>query len=579
MSRKLTANKPAPPSKTASSKTASSKTASSKTASSKTVPSKTVPSKTVPEREALIAELVQQMRRQLQEQLPDADALDMTLDQIEEAAGHIGRQVSRDVQRRLVEQHRQAPRPPKSQAKTQCACRALARYKGQQTRSLVTAHGPLTYTRACYYCRACRATTAPVDLALGLDGGSTTTQVRLWVALLAGQLPFAQAATTLQMLTRVPLSAASVERLSVVIGTSLRAHQRRQAQQHQGGRLPEPAGKRPQRLYIGLDGVFVPLRDAWKKDNSSGALCCRYGECKSGVVYEAHPDKDGRDSRVRTRAYVATLGNVDAFAPLLGTLAHQHGHHRAKEVVVLGDGAPWIWQLAAKQFTGAVQIVDFFHAAQHLAALAEARFGPGSGEGKDWLDARCGDLKRDGVQSVLAHIQEWRPTSQAKKDLRRTTYLYFLLVLLSQCRADALPRLPGAGLPHRQRGGRGDLQAGGGPAAGPGGDALAAGQCRGHRHPAGGSTLDGAARSEAPLCDARLKCPNLETHPFRPCRKCAYRPRIHYEASSQHQNKPHREKCDDTSHGHRHVPVYRHRGQHQTLGAARNRDGASPRLP
>ncbi len=152
--------------------------------------------KSTPERNALIADLLEKMRPQLQEQLPDEQA---TLDQIEEAAGKIARQISQDIQRRLVEQRgTKQPQPPA----TKCTCGAAVRYKGQQARSIVTVHGVLTYKRACYHCAACQHTLAPLDQDLGLDSGTTSTQVRLWVALLAGQLPFAQAATTLQILNR-----------------------------------------------------------------------------------------------------------------------------------------------------------------------------------------------------------------------------------------------------------------------------------------------------------------------------------------------------------------------------------------
>jgi hypothetical protein len=385
-------------------------------------------------RDAFIAELQEQFRRQLEEQLPDDEA---TLDQIEEAAGKIGRQISQDVQRRLIEQRSKQERTSKALSHVFCACGGLARYKGQQDRTLVTAHGTLTYSRPYYHCAICQHSFAPLDKALGIDSGVTTTQVRLWVALLAGQLPFAQAATTLQMLTRVSLSAASLERVSVRIGTALREHQHQQAQKHQVGALPEPTMKReakPARLYIGLDGVFVPLRDAWKKDKSTGELSCRYGECichvcvtQSGVVYEAFQDKGGKDSHVRTRAYVATLGKVEQFAPLLGTLAHQNGHHQAKEVIVIGDGAPWIWQLAAKQFAGAIQIVDFFHAAEHLGKVAEVRFGnqPDKDDSKAWLAARLAELKADQLDKVLDDLRAWRPTSESKKQLRQSTYAYF----------------------------------------------------------------------------------------------------------------------------------------------------------
>jgi hypothetical protein len=371
-----------------------------------------------PEREALIAELVEKLRRELDTQLPEDNA---TLDEIEEAAGKIGRALSQDLQHQWVQRRHKQTKSPK----IDCGCGGMARYKGCQNRSVVTVHGVLTYKRACYYCACCQKTLAPLDKHLGVDGGATTTQVRLWVALLASKLPFAEAATTLEMLTHVAISAASVERVSVCMGTALRGSEQKVGQAHQQNRLPEPPDKRPRRLYIGMDGVFVPLREAWKKDGSCGELECRFGECKSGVVYETFQDKTGKDRGVRTHAYVATLGKVEAFAPLIGTLAHQQGHHRGKEVVVLGDGAPWIWQIAAKQFSGAVQIVDFYHAAQHLCLLAEARFGKESKEGKAWVEERCSELKTNQIGLVLAQIKAWRPSTTSKKELRQRTYLYF----------------------------------------------------------------------------------------------------------------------------------------------------------
>jgi len=374
------------------------------------------PTKTDNQREALIAELLDKMRRQLEEQLPDDRA---TLDQIEDAAGKIGRTLSQEIQRGLVQKRQQS-----KTSKTVCECGRLVRNKGQQSRCVVTAHGVLTVERAIYHCSACQHSFAPLDRELGLDGGSTTTQVRLWIALLAGQLPFAQASTTLQMLTGVFVSPSSIERQSVAIGTSLRQRHQEQANRHQAGQLPEPASK-PGRLYIGWDGVFVPLRDAWKKNKSAGKLSCRYGECKTGVVYETKVDKDGKDTQVRTHAYVATLDKVESFGPLLGTLAHQSGHHRAKEVVVSGDGAAWIWQLAAKQFAGAVQIVDFFHAAEHLGKVAEARFGEGNPEGKTWLSARLTELKTNQLDKVLSSVRSWRPSSLVKQKLRHSTCAYF----------------------------------------------------------------------------------------------------------------------------------------------------------
>jgi hypothetical protein len=154
-------------------------------------------------------------------------------------------------------------------------------------------------------------------------------------------------------------------------------------------------------------------------------LNCRFGECKIGVIYQTLQDEHGKDCRVQKSDYVATLGGVEVLEPILGSLAHQKGHHRAKEVVVLGDGAPWIWQIAAKQFPGAVQIVDFYHACDHLSAYSEARFGKGSAEGQTWQKARQAELKNGQLPQVLTAIQQWRPSNEAKRKIRRDTSLYF----------------------------------------------------------------------------------------------------------------------------------------------------------
>jgi hypothetical protein len=228
------------------------------------------------------------------------------------------------------------------------------------------------------------------------------------------------------MLTSVVLSPATLERLAVAMGQSLRKQQLQDAQAHQQERLPEPPPARPlRRLYIGMDGVFVPLRDGWQKGGAQGELICRFGECKVGVVYQTEQDVQGKDSRVRVSDYTATLAGVQRFEPLLGTLAQQQGYHAAREVVVLGDGAAWIWQMAAKQFPGAVQIVDFFHACDHLSAYAEARFGKESTEGKAWQKAHQAQLKAGHLPEVLEEIASWRPTHESQRKVRRDTYLYF----------------------------------------------------------------------------------------------------------------------------------------------------------
>ena len=371
------------------------------------------------EREALIEELVRKFRQQLVEQLPHKD---QTLDQIEDIAGHVGNAVSQEIQEQITKKQ-----DNKSRIKRQsCSCGNELRYKGRKSRHMVTRHGSLCLRRGIYYCAVCQKNTVPADIALGLDAGGYTTRLREWAAHLAALLPFGQAANTLEKLTQVRLSVATLERIAVVVGNRMRKQQQSHVQSHHIGHLPEPSGKIRRRLYIGMDGVFVPLRDEWKKDGSQGNLSCRYAECKLGVVYEPRIGKDGKDCQVLARTYTATMENAEAFGPMVGTLAHQEGHHLCRDVVILADGATWIWQIAAKQFSGATRIVDYFHACQHLTLVAKARYGVNSEEGKAWHKDRCEDLLQDRLATVLKEIKEWQPRSEAKRALRRAQYGYFV---------------------------------------------------------------------------------------------------------------------------------------------------------
>ncbi len=178
-----------------------------------------------PDRQALIEETLQRLREKLEKNLPAEDA---TLEQIEEAVEEIGGDVLRDLQERLTNQRSKKPR----ENHLACPCGSQARYRKMNTRTLVTRHGLLRWRRPYYYCDACQTGATPLDASLGLDKADTTPQVRQWLAYLAPHLGFVQAADTLRRLRGIDLSAATIERVAVRAGTSLRAAQNQESALH-----------------------------------------------------------------------------------------------------------------------------------------------------------------------------------------------------------------------------------------------------------------------------------------------------------------------------------------------------------
>ncbi len=369
------------------------------------------------ERDALIDAVLTQLRRQLEAELPPDTA---ALDEIEAAVTRIGGQLRRDLQAQIVQRRSQGPRDNHTACPT---CGQTARYRATLTRQLTTCHGELTLTRPYYHCPACRAGFAPLDACLGLDAGSTTRQVREWVAHLAAHLPFAPASALLSALTGVLVAASTVERITVAVGTNLRQAQQAATTPVARRRLPPPRHK-PRRIYVSLDGLMTPLREPWKRDGSLGKLQCRYGECKLATIFEAVAGPEG-DTGVQRRAYLASMEGVETFGPLVGALARQCGYAFAAEKIVLADGAAWIWTLAAGQFPDSIEIVDFFHASEHLWTVARAWLGSDPQAAQAWVHARQAELLHDQLPQVLQAVAAWEPRTQDECDLQASEYGYF----------------------------------------------------------------------------------------------------------------------------------------------------------
>jgi hypothetical protein len=93
--------------------------------------------------------------------------------------------------------------------------------------------------------------------------------------------------------------------------------------------------------------------------------------------------------------------------------------------VVLGDGAPWIWHLAAEHFGECIQIVDWYHASEHVWALAQALYGTGTEPAKAWAAARLTDLAERGAEALLRALRRERPTTADGKTALRQERGYF----------------------------------------------------------------------------------------------------------------------------------------------------------
>jgi hypothetical protein len=164
--------------------------------------------------------------------------------------------------------------------------------------------------------------------------------------------------------------------------------------------LPPPCCDHQQRKGVSRDGGMVHIREeGWK-------------EFKVGTVFDVEL-REERDPRTRDlvemphgihMAYTAVLGSVDQFAPLLWALAWHHGVPTAADSSVTGDGAEWIWNLVGDYFPDSVQIVDWYHACEHLAEAAKARHPDSEAAAQRWYRECCKHLYKGEIHEITERL-------------------------------------------------------------------------------------------------------------------------------------------------------------------------------
>jgi hypothetical protein len=278
---------------------------------------------------------------------------------------------------------KQGPRRP-------CGCGGTACYEGSRTKGVQTLVGWITIRRAYYCCPACGQGHCPLDAGLGLRRDSLSPGVRRLASRFGALLPFAEAAASLTMAARVHLSASTVRTVTEAVGARREQAVAAALAAAWTTGLPPVPGTPPERLYVAMDGVRILSTDGAGR------------EIKVGVVQPVR--QRGAGEQREAASYVAGLEPAVAFGPRLALEAHRRGLEGAAQVAVLGDGAAWIWQLAAEHFPTAVQIVDWFHASERIWDLGRALYGTDRAETTAWVEQH---LARLGQGEAATLAREW----------------------------------------------------------------------------------------------------------------------------------------------------------------------------
>ena len=307
------------------------------------------------------------------------------------------------------------------QAPPRCAqCAGRMRRVGLRPRYLVGLVGDTRLDRPYYHCRACRVGMAPLDAQWGLGSGMLTPGLARVVCRDGLEAPFGQGASLVAEHLGVVLDEELVRSVTESLGRLA------DADQAAGATWQEAAVQAvPETLVVELDGGLIDLRQAWQELKVG-----RVAPLGPTVLEEA--ESGDRHLALGSSLYCAGLEASSDFWPRLGREAVRAGLGRGvTRVVVLADGAEWIWQQARDQlaFPGVevVEILDFYHASQHLAQAAAAVYGAQSEVGKQWLDKHCHLLRHQGVAPVATALADLQAQDAAGEDVVRRVRAYVQL--------------------------------------------------------------------------------------------------------------------------------------------------------
>jgi hypothetical protein len=258
----------------------------------------------------------------------------------------------------------------------------------------------------------------PADAALGLEGGHTPALARLVGLEAADEASYQKAEEHLRETGGIVVSSRRIQRLVQPLGAAAQQWQQREALR------PLPESKPVPICYVSADATGVPMRAeelegrAGKQPDGSAKTRAAY----LGCVFTQHKtDPKGHPVRdYESTSYVSSLSPLEDFGPLLRQEAIRRGMGLAQKVVLLIDGAPGLEHMGQVNFRDAVQIVDFWHGADHAGQVVQALLG--SKEHPEYKTRRGRWVRRllgNGVENLIKETRQecaGKPQSQAVED-------------------------------------------------------------------------------------------------------------------------------------------------------------------
>jgi hypothetical protein len=303
----------------------------------------------------------------------------------------------------------QFPVPAAEQRTLPCSCGHRAHYRELRSKPVLTAVGKVEVSRPYYLCPHCHAGQFPADAELDIENTDFSPGVRRMQAMVGQEAPFDHGRQQMKLLADLEVTTKAVERTAEAIGADIAAREQDEIHRAVQLDLPIVVGRPIPFLYVQLDGTGVPVvkKETVGRSGKTEGQPAHTREAKLGCVFtQTTWDKEGyaiRDPDSTT--YVAAIEPAEEFGKRIYLEAWKRDWSHAEKKVVMGDGAEWIWNIADQHFPGAIQIVDLFHARQHLWDLARKLYPNQEAEQRRWMMIHQNMLDGGKIEDLVAALR------------------------------------------------------------------------------------------------------------------------------------------------------------------------------
>ena len=322
----------------------------------------------------------------------------------------------------------EAPTP--DQRQLPCACGHRAQYQELRSRPVLTVVGWVRMNRPWYLCDRCHEGQFPADEALDVKGTDFSPGVRRMQAVVGLEAPFDHGREQMKVLAGLEVTAKSVERTAEAIGADIAAKEKCEIARAVQLDLPVIIGKPIPILYVQMDGTAVPVvkKETEGRKGKTDGQPAHTREVKLGCAFtQTTWDEEGyaiRDPDSTT--YTGAIETAEEFGKRIYLEAWNRGWNRAAKRVVMGDGAEWIWNQANLHFPGAIQIVDLYHAREHLWELARKLYPNDPASQKAWMKVHQKRLLDKGkIEKLVLALRSTESTNPDVLEKLRTEADYF----------------------------------------------------------------------------------------------------------------------------------------------------------